>query len=142
MEQTFERIKPKTYEMLYDLAKETLLDHDMSKAKKALESVMHAFASRLDIDQGIVVISNLPTHLKTHFSKGWSPFKDPSSRPNDNFIDELKTKNGSFFNSFNMEQIKKIIKSVFSILVKYIQPEKMKKIETCFDTELRNILDS
>jgi uncharacterized protein (DUF2267 family) len=142
MDQTFEIIKPKTYGMIYDLAKETFFDHDLSKAKKALESVLQTFASRLDIDQGIIVISNLPSHLKSHFSKGWTPFSESNLPPSNNFAPELKSKYGSFFNSFNMDQIKKIIKSVFLLLCKYIMPERMQRIESCFDNELKNILNS
>jgi uncharacterized protein (DUF2267 family) len=142
MEQILERVKPKTYEMLYELAKEPIFCHDLAKAKIALNSVLHTFASQLDIDRGITVISNLPPHLKIHFSKGWAPFNEATCYATNNFINVLKNTEERFFNAFGADQIKSIIKSVFLILRRYIPSEKMKKVEACFGPELRNILDA
>jgi uncharacterized protein (DUF2267 family) len=136
MEQTIEKIKPKTYELLYDLTKALGFPGDLAKAKIALESVLHSFAAQLDVEKGIEVITSLPVHLKDIFSKGWKPFQDVQS---EGFIGAVKTRSAEFLR-LSEEQIIVIVKKVFTVLEKYIPAEKMAKIRSCMNKELRKIV--
>jgi uncharacterized protein (DUF2267 family) len=137
MGQTTIKMKPKTYNLLLDLSRELEMSGDLAKAKAAFETVLHCFAGRLDADKGIEVITNLPVHLKDIFSKGWKPFRpievtDFITAVQSRLADSLK---------YSREQILCLVRKVFSVLAKYIDPDKMARIHSCMNKDLRTIIE-
>jgi uncharacterized protein (DUF2267 family) len=137
MEQITGKIKPKTYDLLYDLSRELHMPHELSKVKVALEAVLHSLAARLDLDRGIEVITNLPVHLKDTFSQGWKPFLQTNSA---DFISAVQERITDSF-KYSKDQVLLLVRKVFSVLARYIAPDKMKKIHSCMDADVRAIIN-
>jgi uncharacterized protein (DUF2267 family) len=137
MEQTTIKMKPKTYKLLHDLSKELEISGDLAKAKTAFESVLHCFAGILDADNGIEVITNLPVHLKDIFSKGWKPFRPIEVT---DFIAAVQVRLADSL-KYSREQIISLVRKVFSVLAKYIEPDKMVRIHSCMNKDLQAIID-
>jgi uncharacterized protein (DUF2267 family) len=138
MEQFIEKIKPKTYDLLHDLSRELEIVGNLSKVKIAFESVLHSFAACLDVDKGIEVMSNLPSHLKDIFLKGWKPFSAIEQR---DFITAVQEKLAGSL-TYSREQILSLVKKVFRVIAKYIAPDKMIHIHSCMNAELITIINN
>jgi uncharacterized protein (DUF2267 family) len=138
MEQTTGKIKPQTYRLLYDLATEFSIPGEIIKAKKILDSVLHSFAEGLDVDKGIEVMTMLPVHLKDTFSRAWKPFSAVSKT---DFISSVQDKLSDTI-ICTREQAICMVSKVFAILAKYISPDKITRIHSCMNDDLKAILNS
>jgi uncharacterized protein (DUF2267 family) len=137
MEQTIGKIKPRTYDLLYDLAREFSIPGEIIKAKKIMESVLHSFAEGLDVDKGIEVMTTLPVHLKDTFSKAWKPFSPVKKT---DFISSVQAKLANTL-ICTREQAILMVYKVFTTLKKYISPDKIIRIYSCMNDDLKAILD-
>jgi uncharacterized protein (DUF2267 family) len=138
MKQFIEKIMPKTYDLLLDLSRELETEGNLSKVKIAFDSVIHTFAAGLDVDKGIEVMSNLPSHLKDIFLKGWKPFSEIEHR---DFITEVQEKLAGSL-TYSREQVLFLVQKVFKVITKYIAPDKMTNISSCMNAELITIINN
>jgi uncharacterized protein (DUF2267 family) len=140
MQQDIQRTKSKTYDLILQVARELNCPMDQPRARVALEAILHSVAERLNVDQGIEVISNLPVHLKTIFSQAWKPFKEIN--PQKDFLETVKARLAEFFKEYSNADFLNLIRKVVAILEKAIQPDKLQKIRMHYTHDLKRILNN
>jgi uncharacterized protein (DUF2267 family) len=128
----FEKHKEEGNKIILALTEELGFPWDTDRAGQVLISILHAVRNRLDVDQSLNFLRQLPSSLRVVFVDGWNIKNQPCEKIKDidDFILEVRKVNKEFSmqNFLSNEEIIFAIQSVFRVLEKFIgnvQNEKM-----------------
>lgn len=140
----FDKQAQKGKRFLEELAHELGRKNDTRNAGKILRGVFRALRNHLTLEENVQLLAQLPMALKGVYVDGWSPTRrQPNkSRKLSDFLDEVtrEEKNIAPGKTRNEVQVIAEIKTVFTLLKKYISEGEFRDMEAVLPKELKELL--
>jgi uncharacterized protein (DUF2267 family) len=139
----FEKYAATGNEIINMLAEDLKVPRD--KASDILRAVLHAMRNRLNIDESLQVVAQLPMALKGVYIDQWDPWHSFRRIHHiDEFINEVrkydKTPTGHDFG--NDESVKLAVKAVFRTLNYYLSAGEFRDVIAVLPRELKEFIQN
>lgn len=144
MEITTVKHRPRLQEFLFDLAKELGCYGEMDKSFRILKASLHALRDSIQLESAIQIQSCLPVFLKPVFQDGWKPFQDKMFLgANQDFVKDVCMHEGKMHHyDLPAKVAAERIRAVFTIIEKYVDPQRAFSFKEAYPNELRYILQN